>query len=79
MVDCCGSEIIPAFLPKALVNNIASGRSSGSTPSSAFPLVQWLWYEDGPDEIGKVFTATGIAPEWKPDFPFNDQRVLDQP
>jgi hypothetical protein len=34
---------------------------------------------DGPDEIGKVFTATGIAPESKPDFPFNDQRVHDQP
>jgi hypothetical protein len=42
MVDCCSSEYILAFLPKALVNNMASGRSSGSTLYSAFPLVQWL-------------------------------------
>ncbi|MEY2587063.1 MAG: hypothetical protein RLY11_912 [Bacteroidota bacterium] len=40
-----------------------SGRSSGSTPSLTFPCEQWFAVR-GFLMIQKVFTATGIAPEW---------------
>jgi hypothetical protein len=62
MVDCCSSEYILAFLPKALVNNMASGRSSGSTLYSAFPLAQWFVLKRVSICRRMVFTATGIAP-----------------
>jgi hypothetical protein len=51
------------FSRKPWLNNVASGRSSGSTPFPAFPLAQWLWRKwSRRGEM--VYTATGIAPEW---------------
>jgi len=70
MIDCCGSENIPAFLPKALVNNIASGRSSGSTIHSAFPLAQWLVREWSPEKFRLGFYSYGDSAGIKTGLPF---------
>jgi hypothetical protein len=76
MVDCCSRKFIPAFLPKALVKNDASGRSSGSTPFPAFPLAQWLVEEMVPPGRGGLYSY-GDSAGMEPDFPFNEFRLHD--
>ena len=61
---------------RKLVINVASGRSSGSTPFLAFPFTQWLCGRNGSDLIGIGFYSYGDSAGMEPDFPFNDPELV---
>jgi hypothetical protein len=64
------------FSRKPWLNNVASGRSSGSTPFPAFPLAQWLWRKWSRFKR-EGFYSYGDSAGMEPDFPFNEFRLHD--
>ena len=59
MVDCCSSEYILAFLPKALVIYCCIRQVFWLNPFSAFPLAQWLVLEMVPPGAGWFLQLRG--------------------